>query len=91
MVVAVLNSWSPWAWARRREARVACTPFSDAHFFQPAEFRRLLQPFGAVQWSSAVYVGPSGRCLRWAGAAECIGRRLLKPLGALLVGEVRKP
>ena len=38
--------------------------FLEAHFFQPVEFQRLLRPFGPLEWGSAVFVGPSGECLR---------------------------
>jgi SAM-dependent methyltransferase len=90
LVVGVLNAWSPWAWQRRRESRGQQTPFSHAHFFSPAEFLELLRQLGPVQWSSSVFVGPNGEALRWAWTLERLGRALLKPFGALLVGRVSK-
>ncbi len=90
LVVGVLNDWSPWAWQRRRESRQQQTPFSYAHFFSPREFLGLLRKLGSVQWSSCVFVGPNGQGLRWAWALERLGRALLKPFGALLVGRVSK-
>ena len=90
LVVAVLNALSPWAWTRRREARAQETPFSNAHFFYPWEFADLLGRLGPVTWSSSVFVGPNGTGLGWAWALERLGRSLLKPLGALLVGRVTK-
>jgi len=90
LVVGVLNAWSPWAWQRQRESREQQTPFSDAHFFSPGEFLGLLRKLGSVHWSSCVFVGPNGQGLRWAWALERLGRALLKPFGALLVGRVSK-
>jgi ubiquinone/menaquinone biosynthesis C-methylase UbiE len=90
LVVGVLNSWSPWAWARRRESRQQETPFSHARFFNAWEFVRLLRHLGPVTWSSSVFVGPGGRGLRYAWKLERAGRVLLKPFGALLVGRIIK-
>jgi ubiquinone/menaquinone biosynthesis C-methylase UbiE len=90
MVIGGLNACSPWAWARRRESQTQETPFSHAHFFHPWEFVGLLRPFGRVAWSSAAFVGPEGAGLRWAWGLERLGRVLLKPFGALLVGRVVK-
>ena len=90
LVVGVLNDWSPWARARRRESRQQETPFSHAHFYTPGEFVRALRRLGAVTWSSSVFVGPGGRGLRWAWQLERVGRALLKPFGALLVGRIIK-
>ena len=84
-VVAVLNAWSPWAWGRAREF-----PFKRAHFFTPGEFVGLLRTFGRPKWSSSVFILPNGRGMRHAGKLECLGRRLMKPFGALLVGRVTK-
>jgi len=90
LVVGVLNAWSPWAWARRRESQHQETPFSHAHFFTPREFLGLLRPLGRVIWSSSVFVGPSGECLALAWGLERMGRALLRPFGALLAGRVEK-
>jgi ubiquinone/menaquinone biosynthesis C-methylase UbiE len=90
LVVAALNAWSPWAWARRREGQHQETPFSHAHFFTPREFLGLLRPLGRVTWSSSVFIGPSGECLALAWGLERIGRALLRPFGALLAGRVEK-
>jgi ubiquinone/menaquinone biosynthesis C-methylase UbiE len=90
LVVAVLNAWSPWAWARRREGQGQETPFSHAHFFTPLEFLSLLRPLGKVTWNSSVFVGPSGECLALARGLERMGRTLLRPFGALLAGRVEK-
>ncbi len=90
LVVGVLNALSPWAWQRRRESRRSETPFSQAHFFAPREFVRLLGGLGAVQWSSSVFIGPAGQGLHAAWALERLGRAWLKPFGALLVGRVQK-
>jgi len=90
LVIAVLNAWSPWAWARRRESRAQETPFSHAHFFHPGEFVGLLRRFGRVAWSSSVFVGPEGTGLRWAWGLERAGRIVLRPFGALLVGRLNK-
>jgi ubiquinone/menaquinone biosynthesis C-methylase UbiE len=90
LVVGVLNALSPWAWARRREARKQETPFSHAHFYYPWEFLSYLRRLGPVEWSSSVFFGPDGQGLRWAWRLERVGRVLCKPLGALLVGKVVK-
>ena len=90
LVIGALNAWSPWARQRQRESREQETPFSHAHFFSPAEFIGLLLGLGPVQWSSCVFVGPNGQGLRWAWTLERLGRVLLKPFGALLVGRVLK-
>jgi len=90
LVVGVLNAWSPWGCARRRESRQQETPFSHAHFYTPGEFVRALRRLGPVTWSSSVFVGPGGQGLRWAWQLERAGRALLKPFGALLVGRVIK-
>ncbi|KPL22980.1 MAG: hypothetical protein AMJ93_05895 [Anaerolineae bacterium SM23_84] len=90
LVVAVLNALSPWAWARRLESRKQKTPFSHAHFFYPWEFVDLLHDLGRVTWSSSVFVGPQGTGLHRAWGLERLGRVLLRPFGALLVGRVRK-
>ena len=90
LVMGVLNAWSPWAWARRLESRKAETPFSGARFFAPTAFVRILRRFGSVHWSSSVFVGPGGQGLRWARGLERLGRVLLRPFGALLVGRVQK-
>lgn len=91
LVVGVLNALSPWAWARRREARTQQTPFSHARFFWPWEFVRLMSTLGPVTWSSSVFIGPNGAGLRWAWSLERTGRVLLRPFGALLVARVAKP
>ena len=88
LVVGVLNALSAWAWARRRESQKEETPFSHAHFFAPWELVRLLRELGPVTWSSSVFIGPHGAGQRWAWAAERLGRSLLRPFGALLVGRV---
>jgi ubiquinone/menaquinone biosynthesis C-methylase UbiE len=90
LVVGVLNALSPWAWQRRREAQTQETPFSEARFVSPRGLMLLLGPLGPVQWSSSVFIGPMGQGLRWAWGLERLGRALLKPFGALLVGRVRK-
>lgn len=90
MVIAVLNALSPWAWARRRSSRRQATPFDDATFFFPWQFVRLLDRFGPVEWNSSVFIAPNGTGLRFAWALERVGRLLLKPFGALLVGRVTK-
>ena len=90
LVVAVLNSWSPWAWARQRESKQQKTPFSHAHFFSPGQFVQLLRHLGPVRWTSSVFIGPHGAGMRWAWGLECLGRVLLRPFGALLVGRVSK-
>jgi len=90
LVVGVLNALSPWAWARRRESKKQETPFSHAHFFYPWEFIKLLSRLGPMMWNSSVFVLPNGLGLRWAWTLERVGRALLKPFGALLVGRVTK-
>lgn len=90
LVVGVLNALSPWAWARRRESQKQETAFSDAHFFAPWELLRLLRALGPVTWSSSVFIGPDGAGQRWAWGLERVGRLLLRPFGALLVGRVTK-
>jgi len=90
LVIGVLNASSPWALARRRESRTRETPFSHAHFFYPWEFVGLLRRLGSVAWNSSVFVGPDGTGLRSAWRLERVGRFLLKPFGALLVGRVTK-
>jgi len=90
LVVGVLNALSPWAWARQRESQKQETPFSHAHFYSPWEFVRLLRALGPVTWSSSVFVGPHGAGQRWAWRLERLGRAVLRPFGALLVGRVTK-
>jgi len=90
LVVGVLNALSPWAWQRRRESQRQETPFSEARFFSPRGLLRLLRQLGAVQWSSSVFIGPRGEGLRWAWGLERLGRAVLRPFGALLVGRVSK-
>ncbi|GAB4409120.1 MAG: class I SAM-dependent methyltransferase [Anaerolineales bacterium] len=89
LVLGVLNAWSPWAWVRRRAARRnPSDPFAAAHFFSPREFVRLVAPYGEVRWSSSVFILPGGQGLRAAWPLERIGRKALRPFGALLVGRV---
>lgn len=89
LIVGVLNAWSPWAWVRRRAARRnPSDPFAVAHFFSPTEFVRLFTPLGKVRWSSSVFVLPGGQGLRAAWSLERVGRKALRPFGALLVGRV---
>jgi ubiquinone/menaquinone biosynthesis C-methylase UbiE len=89
MVIGVLNSWSPWAWSRRKQARRdPQDPFGAAHFYSPPEFAQLLSPHGSVYWGSSVFVLPDGKGLGRAWALERIGRKMLKPFGALLVGRL---
>jgi ubiquinone/menaquinone biosynthesis C-methylase UbiE len=90
LVVGVLNALSPWALARRRESRKQNTPFDHARFFYPWEFTRLLRRFGPLEWSSSVFIGPSGTGISQAWTLERIGRALFKPFGALLVGRITK-
>jgi ubiquinone/menaquinone biosynthesis C-methylase UbiE len=90
MVVAVLNNNSPWAAMYQSEAQGAETPFRHAHFFMPQEFVDLLSRYGEPRWSSSVFVPPSGRGLRLAGALESLGQTLMRTHGALLVGRVDK-
>ena len=90
LVVGVLNALSPWAWARRLEARRRETPFSHARFYRPGEFVRALRRFGEVRWSSSVFIAPNGWGLGRAWTLERFGRRHLRPFGALLVGRVIK-
>jgi ubiquinone/menaquinone biosynthesis C-methylase UbiE len=90
LVVGVLNALSPWARQRRRESRSQETPFSQARFFSPRGLMRLMRQLGPVQWSSSVFIGPQGEALRWAWGLERLGRAVLKPFGALLVGRVSK-
>jgi ubiquinone/menaquinone biosynthesis C-methylase UbiE len=90
LVIGVLNALSPWALARSRDSRRQNSPFNHAHFFYPWEFTRLLRRHGAVQWSSSVFVAPSGAGLSLAWTLERCGRVLFKPFGALLVGRITK-
>lgn len=90
MVVAVLNAWSPWARARRREALEQDTPFRHARFYAPREFVSMLRSYGPTHWSSSVFIAPDGRGQRFAWALERTGRLLCRPFGALLVGRVEK-
>ncbi|MDH7488957.1 MAG: methyltransferase domain-containing protein [Anaerolineae bacterium] len=89
LVLGVLNAWSPWAWVRRRAARRnPSDPFAAAHFFSPPEFVRLFAPHGKIRWSSSVFILPGGQGLRAAWLLERVGRKALRPFGALLVGRV---
>ncbi len=90
LVIGVLNALSPWAWARRRESRKQTTPFDDARFFYPWEFRRMLHGYGPLSWSSSVFVAPGGAGLGVAWALECIGRIVFRPFGALLAGRISR-
>ena len=90
LVAAVLNAHSPWAWVRRRQSRQQETFFSQAHFFSPREFTRLMGALGPVRWDSAVFIGPQGAGMSCAWGLERLGRSLLRPFGALLVGRVTK-
>ncbi len=81
LVAAVLNRWSPWA--ARREP-----PLDRAHLFSAPELVRLLGRYGPVRWGSAVFFMPGGRLLRQAELLERVGRRWLRPFGALLVARV---
>jgi len=90
MVVGALNARSSWAAARRREARRQGGPFASAHFFAPDEFVTMLRRHGPTEWSSSVFIGPSGRGLWLAGLLETLGQRLARGRGALLVGRVQR-
>jgi len=83
LVVAVLNAWSPWA--RRREP-----PFDRAHYYSPPALRRLLGGYGRVQRGSTVFFLPDGRLRRYSACLEALGRSILRPFGALLIGRVDK-
>ena len=88
MVVGVLNARSSWAAARTREAQRHGGPFASARFFSPDDFVPMLRRHGPTQWSSSVFIGPSGRGLFWAGLFESLGQRFARGRGALLVGRV---
>ncbi len=90
LVIGVLNSWSPWAWRRRRQARTGESVFAGAQFFSPWRFKMLLtRTTGGCPliWSTCVFIPP------WAGllpvntavALDRIALPFLKPFGALIV------
>lgn len=93
LVVAVLNSWSPWAWRRRRTARVRGGVFAYARFFSPPELIGLLRRTGGgepVYWNSTVFI-PPGAGPWWLAAAdlcEAVGRVVARPLGAQVVARM---
>ncbi|MDI6906471.1 MAG: class I SAM-dependent methyltransferase [Thermoanaerobacterales bacterium] len=93
LVVAVLNSWSPWAWRRRRAARVRGGVFAHARFFSPPEITGLLRRTGGgepIRWSSTVFI-PPGAGPGWLAAAdlcEAVGRVAARPFGALVIARM---
>ncbi len=90
VVLGLLNASSPWTRAREVEAEQHDTPYSHAHYYTAEEMVALLGRHGRVRWSSAVFVGHTGRGLRIAGALEMLGQTFFKSHGALLVGRVDK-
>jgi len=90
VVLGLLNGESPWAQVRKTEAQQQDTPYAHAHFVTADEMLALLGRFGHVRWSSSVFVGPTGRGLRIAGALERVGQLFCRRHGALLVGRVDK-
>ncbi|HHX44679.1 MAG TPA: methyltransferase domain-containing protein [Chloroflexi bacterium] len=90
IVVGVLNARSSWARARTREAQQRGGPFASARFFAPDEFVQLLRRYGPTEWSSSVFIGPSGRGLLVADLLESLGQRFARGHGALLVGRVER-
>lgn len=94
LVVATLNSESAWGRFYVRQARQQGTIFQYAQLYAPRRFVAALRELAAgrrrVRWSSAVFFGPTGRGMRWAGPLEWFGQRLTRKRGALLVGRVDK-
>lgn len=89
LVVGVLNAWSLWAWVYRRQKG---TVYEYAHFFNPPELIRLLQPYGPVAWQSCIVIPPwsPGRMGGVTLSLERLGSVLLKPFGAFLVARTEK-
>jgi len=95
LVVGVLNGDSPWINARREQEPRDESVYGSAHFFSPAELRRLFHQsgtFGALTMESCVYIPTEEGEVdeRFAARQELLGR-LLRPLtGAFLVGTARQ-
>jgi ubiquinone/menaquinone biosynthesis C-methylase UbiE len=95
LIVGVLNNDSPWADARREQAKREESVYGAAHFFSSSDLRSLFHrtgTFGALTMESCVYTLPTEEMLqdRSASRQELLGR-LFRPLtGAFLVGAARK-
>ncbi|MEW6458431.1 MAG: methyltransferase domain-containing protein [Bacillota bacterium] len=90
LVVGVLNSWSPWAWQRRRRAGTGESVFAHAQFFSPWSMKAVLTANtgeSRLVWSTCVFIPPwSGSLsINMAATLDRIAHPFLKPFGALIV------
>lgn len=90
LVIGVLNSWSPWAWQRRRRACTGHNVFAHARFFSPWSLKAVLAANTGeshLVWGACVFIPPwSGPLLISAAATlDRIAHPFLKPFGALIV------
>jgi hypothetical protein len=89
IVVAVLNLLSFYGIERRFKGLFKKTIFSDAHFYNFWELKRLLRRhLSSVAITSSVFFNsnPSEFILGRADAIESFGKKYCKPFGALLAG-----
>lgn len=87
IVVAVLNLLSFYGIERRFKGLFKKTIFSDAHFYNFWEFKRLLRKhLSSVAITSSVFFNPSELILGRADAIEAFGKRYCRLFGALLAG-----
>jgi 2-polyprenyl-3-methyl-5-hydroxy-6-metoxy-1,4-benzoquinol methylase len=61
IVIGELGSWSLWNMWRRMRGAMGARPWRDAHFFTPAELRRMLARAGckAISVTGAIYYPPA--------------------------------
>ena len=89
IVAAVLNLLSFYGVERRFRSLFKKTIFSDAHFYNFRELKRLLRRhLSSVAITSSVFFNPnpSEFILGRADAIEAFGKKYCKPFGALLAG-----
>lgn len=60
IVIGELGAWSLWNMWRRVRGGMGARPWRDAHFFTPAELRRMLERAGlkAATFTGAIYYPP---------------------------------
>ena len=90
LIVAVLNLFSLYGIERRIRGVFEKNVFTKAHFYTFGELRNLLRAnLRNVEISSCVFIppNPSENILKKAEKIEELGRKLLMPFGALLIGK----
>jgi ubiquinone/menaquinone biosynthesis C-methylase UbiE len=86
VVVAVFNSWSPFAAVKRIKSMLTASSFRGARFFSPL----MLKSLGAVRWDSTLFALPffPAWLLSILRRYDKKLSRVLKPFGAFIVLEI---